>query len=90
MQLEEETRRQVADAKSLEELLEFDDTISKKNSSSTSHKSCTQRTDNWVTQVAEKRFQQPRVDTENNPIVTEAVHVNANSTRKMFVEYDQF
>ena len=46
MQLEEENRRQVADAKILEELLEFDETISKKKSSSTSYKSSTQRTEN--------------------------------------------
>ena len=78
MQLEE-NRRQVADAKILEELLEFDETISKKKSSSTSYKSSTQRTENWVTEVAETCFQQPRVDTEINPIVTEVVHVNANS-----------
>ena len=79
MQLEEENRRQVADAKILEELLEFDETISKKKSSSTSYKSSTQRTENWVTEVAETCFQQRRVDTEINPIVTEVVHVNANS-----------
>ena len=46
MQLEEENRRQVADAKILEELLEIDETISKKKSSSTSYKSSTQRTEN--------------------------------------------
>ena len=77
MQLEEKNRRQVADAKILEEL--FDETISKKKSSSTSYESSTQRTEKWVTEVAETCFQQPRIDTESNPIVTEAVHVNANS-----------
>ena len=51
MQLEEENRRQVANAKILEELLEFDETVSKKKSSSTSYKSSTQRTENWVTEV---------------------------------------
>ena len=56
MQLEEENRRQVADAKLLEELLEFDETISKKKSSSTCYKSSTQRTENWVTEVAETCF----------------------------------
>ena len=35
--------------------------------------------ENRVTKVAETCFQQPRVDTEINPIVTEVVHVNANS-----------
>ena len=36
MQLEEENRRQVADANILKELLEFDETFSKKKSTSTS------------------------------------------------------
>ena len=75
----EENRRQVADAKILEELPEFNETIFRKKSSSTSYKSSTERTENWVTEVAETCFQQPRVDTEINPIVTEVVHVNANS-----------
>ena len=79
MQLEEENRRQVAHAQIPKDLPEFDETISIKKSSSTSYKSSTQRTENWVTEVAETCFQQPRVDTEINPIVPEAVHVNANS-----------
>ena len=79
MRIEEENRRQVADAKILEELLGFVETDSKKKSSSTSYKSSTQRTENWVTEVAEACSQQSRVDTEINPIITAAVHVNANS-----------
>ena len=79
MQIEEGNRRQFADAKIREELLELDETNSEKKSSSTSYKSSTQRTENWVIEVAEPFSQQQRVDTENNPIVTAAVHVNANS-----------